>query len=379
MRAKDMPLFLRKETAPRIGKDFFGPSPSVFVGHYGYPLVNVGPMGALQDRKDIDNPALWLDKSYAEIIFLRSQLIRSQRKQSVRSTERFVGDVQNISMAVNSPDIEISFRKQLVPKMVLSTYVQPMGPAGKIEKFRIAGNPKIPRKTESVVTDDLKANKMASLLYEKGQDVYKITGILSSGIMGIDKKIVPTRWSITAVDDILAKHMLHSVRSFKEVKDFFVFESHKLDNKFVALLIPGQWEFENFEAWQKGSSWNRSENKWNIEEEYEPFGGRTAYAEKEGGGYYASRFAVVEHLCRIRKQARVVVFRETYEGYSVPLGVWVVRQVVRNAFSQPGKKFSTLEEALEYVEARLHLPLERYRKQSRVLQQKRLNGFFVQK
>jgi len=59
----------------------------------------------------------------------------------------------------------------------------------------------------------------------------------------------------------------------------------------------------------------------------------------------------------------------------VPLGVWVVRETVRNAFDNPYESFPTLEQALDHVNSKLRLPVDRYRKQSRILQQKRLDSF----
>ncbi len=375
MRAIDLPPALRRKMAPRLGENFFGPSPSVFVGHFGYPNVNVGPMGMLEERPEIDNPASWINKGYAEIIELRSLLVRSKQKQSIFSTERFASDVRDIAMAVNSPDIEIGFKKKPLLKVSFSRFTQPMGPTGTIDTFRLAENPKIPEYMERAAQGDVKASDSAFTLYSKGADVYKITTVLSAGTLGIDKKLVPTRWSITATDDIIAKKFIADIRSFRELEQVRVFESHNLDNKFLIFLIPGRWEFENFEAWSRGSYWMFTQDAVNIEEEYEPFEGRKSYADKQAGGYYASRLGIAEYLHRIKRQARVLAVREIYEGYSVPLGVWVVRENVRNAFAREGKKFVTLAEALAYAKTRLRWPLQEYVKRSRLLQQRRLSDF----
>jgi hypothetical protein len=49
-----------------IPKDFFGPTPSIFVGHKGYPKVFVGPMGALESDALVlkDNPEQWFGMDY---------------------------------------------------------------------------------------------------------------------------------------------------------------------------------------------------------------------------------------------------------------------------------------------------------------------------
>ena len=141
--------------------------------------------------------------------------------------------------------------------------------------------------------------------------------------------------------------------------------------------MPGSWEFENFEAWAPGSFWSQNIKKTEITEEYEPFGGRTKYADKQVGGYYATRFGIVESLQKMKRQARVVVFREIYEGYMVPVGVWQVRENIRNAMKSSYKKFPTKKEALNYIKAKLRTSLDEYLKKSRILKQKRLADFFI--
>ena len=112
-----------------------------------------------------------------------------------------------------------------------------------------------------------------------------------------------------------------------------------------------------------------------ILQEYEPFRGRTTYAESEGGGYYAARLAVTESLEQMRKQARAVVFREIYEGYVVPLGVWMVRENARNAMCQTPIKFNTMKEAMNYISSKLRLPIDNYVKISKILSQRRIDSF----
>ena len=130
--------------------------------------------------------------------------------------------------------------------------------------------------------------------------------------------------------------------------------------------MPGSFEYENFEAAPSNGL---------IVEEYEPFLGRKEYAQKEGGGYYAARFAVCEALHKMRKQARVVVFREIGKGYSVPLGVWVVRETARNAMIQKPARFGTLNGAIELLKKRLNIGFDEYIKRSIILRQRRITDF----
>jgi len=375
------PLLPRFKVGPeiekRISTEFFGPNYNIFVGRIGYPRVGIGPLAAVEDRPAIDSPGNWFGKAYTEIIELRSLMIRSKQSEDVFSRSKFVQENQELALASKPTDIEMRFKKKPVYRVSFSDMLQPMGPTAALSMLRIAENPRISRRVESVVRDELKAAEAGVVLYKRGLDVYKITTILSSGVLGKGeaKRLVPTRWSITATDDMLAKHLMGNIRTYRSINNYMVFEAEYLDNHFVVLFMPGSWEFENFEAWAPGSTWSRSLKETEILEEYEPFQGRTSYAELQGGGYYASRIAAVEALERMKRQARVVVFREIYEGYVIPMGVWVVRETARQAYKNQPIRFSTQAEALKYIDTRLKLPVREYIRQSKVLKQKRLCDF----
>ena len=359
---------------------FFGPSPSIFVGRIGYPNIFVGPLGDMGSNLG-ENPSGWFGKDYEEIIEKRSFVLRSKYKQNIFSKSRFVEENQLLAMARRPTDVELDFKNKPVYRLSFSDMVRPMGPSVSINKMTIAENVKVPVKIEKIVSDEIKANDSTVMLYKKNVDVYKLSTILSSGALGLDRnrKMVPTRWSITAIDDLIAKNLMKTVRTFPSVNEYRVYESEFLNNRFVILLMPGSWEFENFEAWKPGSFWSFNLKRTEIVEEHEPFRGRTKYADKQAGGYYAARLGVVEGLQAMKRQARVVSFREVYEGYVVPVGVWQVRENVRNAMKSGCQKFATQKEALDYIKPRLKIPLEEYTRNSVLLKQKRLGDFVTSK
>lgn len=332
-------------------------------------------MVGLEAREGIDNPATWLGKDYAQIIELRSYLLRSKKLENIHSRSRFVQDVQELALAKQPADVELHFSRKPLFSFSLSDSHQPMGPSGQLRELKVAGNISIKPQVERVVRDELKAGDQAFLLYEAGQDVYKIASVFSSGVLGTwaGRKLVPSRWSVTAIDGIIANKLLERIREYPPLSQYQVAEAQHLDNRFVILLMPGNWEFENFEAWAPGSNWAAQAGS-RIIGEYEPFEGRTSYAESQAGGFYAARISVCRHLDALRRQARVVSFREVGEGYTLPLGVWLVRQVAEDAFREV-RSFSTQEEALAHIRARLRLPLDAYQRQSRILRQRRLGEF----
>jgi hypothetical protein len=376
------PLLSKIEFIPKISEqmnktEFFGPSTSIFVGYYGYPQVNIGPVGALGFAEKIDQPQNWFGMDYNTIIEMRSMALRSKTKQHVKSKSRFVQENQLLAMANNSPDVEMNFKKKPTYRFSFSDVTQPMGPSAELDKMKLIDNVHISRKVDYIVHDDLKAAEQCYSMYQVGVDIHKVMNILSSGALGVDEnqKMVPTKWSITAFDDLVTKKLLENVRTSFEIKEIQTFESEYLGNHFIILLIPGKWEFENFEAWSPGSTWALDAKETQMVGEYEPFEGRTTYAKGQSGGYYASRFSIVEYLHNIKRQARVVAFREISEKYVVPLGVWLVRSCVKHAFDDSPTKFSSLKEALTFISSKLKLPIHNYLKDSKILCQTRLLDF----
>ncbi|MBI5332582.1 MAG: hypothetical protein HZB65_03345 [Candidatus Aenigmarchaeota archaeon] len=373
-----------------IGKDFFGPSYSIFVGRANYPNVSIGPMSSIEHNLILDNPSKWFGLPYERIIEYRYLLLRSKQTAHVRNNSRFVEDNQLISMS-EPVDIELTLKRSPSYNFEFSSIMAPSGPVADIEKFRIAENLKISQKLDKIASDDIKAQEAAVSIYNLNKDIYKLSSILSSGAIGMKKKIVPTKWSITAIDDIVAKDLIDRVKDYQSVNEFFVYTSEYLDNHFEILLMPGNWEFENLESWISNNKMTFFESHLSCQgkkyytflnnkkpiiiPESEGFMGRKKYAFSQSGGYYASRLGVAEGLNNMRKQARVVCFREIYEGYSVPMGVWVVRESVRNAMKQTARKFNTLDEALIDINTRLRVPIREYMRNSVSFRQRRLGEF----
>jgi hypothetical protein len=377
------PLYAKIQIIPQIErsikKEFFGPSTSVFVGHNFYPNVYIGPMAAIdQENIDIiDSPQTWFGKPYGEILKLRSLILRGKQSENIFSKSRFVEQNQELALAKKPTDVEIIFKNKPQISFEFSDVTQPIGPSGTIEKFSIASNPQISEKVENIVKDELKTREATFLLYTLGVDVYKIITILSAGVFGKkeQKKLVPTRWSITAIHTMIADRLIEKIKQYPSVNEYMVFSSDYLDNHYEILLMPGAWEYENFESWSPGSYWAYYLKKPEVIAEYEPYGGRTTYADQQGGGFYANRLGLAEGLENMKRQARCVIFREIHQGYTIPVGVWQCLENVRNAFRSPPHKFSSLKEALEHIRTRLKTPLEEYIKKSFILRQKRLENF----
>ncbi|MFH0922492.1 MAG: hypothetical protein V1811_00360, partial [Candidatus Micrarchaeota archaeon] len=350
-----------------------------FVGWSNYPNVSIGPLVSVSegDAAIYDSPDKWYGLGFEDIIRFRSSLVIGRSRQHVKQKTRLLSDLQDAVMSRKTVDMEVEFDRAPVYSMSYSPISQPMGPSARIEKMELAENPRVPRKIYSAVGEDVRVRELLPELVSSGIDYYYLQKLLSAGLLGKkqDKKIVPTRWGITATDRMMGDYFIRQVKECDAVSDVLVFTNEYLYNHFEILLLPGLWEFEQFESWAAKTIWTSQQSKPSIAHEYEPFGGRSDYAVTEGGGYYAGRFACSEGLAQMHKQARVVVFREIYEGYQMPVGVWELRENIRNAFRKAPERHATVKDALNSISTRLRHGMHDYLGKSIVLRQRRLTEF----
>jgi len=356
---KSIPLIQSEEIA--------GASPpSVFVGRIGYPYVYAGPLvpPVQEDTSLYDLPEFWFGKSIDEIVGFRSMLIRGKHRVHVQKFDeagKIIERTRELALAVKPVDVELLLKKKPRGFIILDDEVQPFGPSAPIQDLRV-GNAHWDRQIEKAYYDtDLKAAEAVLELYQKGVWVTKIQRAFSVGAFGLERnrRFVPTRWSITAVDSIISKALMEKVKTLPEISEYRVYESRYLDNIFEVLMIPGKWSYESIEAWYPGTVWNPHGRNIVMYSDWEEFEGRTTYAEI-GGCYYAARLAVCEQLVKEQRQAAVIVLREAHPGYIMPVGVWQVRENVRNAMRQKPYIFKTLEEALQFIASRFQIPIRQW-------------------
>jgi hypothetical protein len=367
-------------------QDIEGASPpSVFVGRIGYPYVYAGPLvpPVHEDTSLYDLPEFWFGKTIDDIVGFRSMLIRGKRLVHVRKFEeagKIIEKTRELAMAVNPVDVELILKKKPRGFLLLDDEVQPFGPSAPIQDLLVS-NTRWDHQIEKAYSDtDLKAVNAVLDIYSKGVLVTKIQRAFSVGAFGVKKnrRLVPTRWSITAVDSIISKELMEKVKTFPEINEYRVYESRYLDNIFQVLMLPSAWSYEAMEAWHPGTVWNPHGREIFLFSDWEGYDGRTTYAEI-GGCYYSARLAVCEQLVRERRQATAIVLREAHSGYIMPVGVWQVRENVRNAMRQKPSTFNTLDDALKWVASKLQIPLQRWIMKSELLKnalfQKKITDF----
>jgi hypothetical protein len=200
--------------------------PGVFVGRTGYPKVYVGPMipPYYENTEILDAPERWIGKEIADIIDYRYSLIRGKVSTSIWEPQvggRLLDSLQELSMAAQPVDSEATFTKRPDSKLTLSSEVQPFGPSAPLKSFKVS-RLRVDRRIEKAHYDrDLKAADAVLDLYSRGLSVTRIQRAFSMGMFGVGgrRKLVPTRWSITAVDNSLSLEFLKDVKRFETIDE----------------------------------------------------------------------------------------------------------------------------------------------------------------
>jgi len=367
-------------------EDIDGSSPpSVFIGRFGYPKVLVGPMvpPIYGDTQIMDTPEMWVGHDMQEIIDFRYSLVRGTFKTDIHnviSGGKLIDITQELAMADAPADLEAKFLKRPRGGISFSEESQPFGPSAPLRKLS-ASSIKLDRRIEKAHYDtDLFAKEAVLGLYKSGAYVSRIQKALSAGAFGIRRrrKFVPTRWSITAVDSTISLDLIDKTKQYPLMDDFRIYLGDFLDNRWAVIRLPTSWRYELIEAWYPKTVWNPFGSEVSIINSWEFYDGRRRYAEI-GGCYYAARLAVNELLQKERRQAGVVILREAHPGYIMPIGVWNVREHVRETLREQPKRYITLKDAMLDISNFMDIPVSRWIQVSAVLkdhiQQRRIDDF----
>ena len=359
------------------GDSLFGSTaPEIFVGRSNYPSVSTGllsPMAEDADAADYATSGDWYQQGFEidDVLQRRTGLLNSTRSAQVDVSDvwdGFVGVQREVAIADQPVDVEVGLDTAPELDMSLDDISTPTGPRARATDADLAENPHVPRPVEKTLEDDdWQAEGAMNYLYRRGFDVYDINTILSAGALGQghNRKLVPTRWSITAVDDTVGQYLRGGVRNEQTVNEVQVWYNEYVGNDYWVILAPGNWEFELVELKAPGSIWNpEPDGSYYMAADNEGYEGRTAYVDETSGAYYASRLAVLEHLEDIGRQATCLVIRHASESYWAPVGVWQIREGIRHAFEGEYATAETFHDAVQQLAPALPVSLTDLRRKS---------------
>jgi len=359
--------------------------PGLFVGRMGYPYVQIGPLLTPEhgSTEIYDTPERWVGRSVPEIVGFRTSLVRGMAPARITDAEvssPLVDHLQLLALSSESADTEAVFRKPPRVRLELSDETPPYGPSAPLEMFRPDVRRVDPHLERAAGDIHATAREVVAELYVREVPVSRIQRAFSAGVLGRrgHRRFVPTRWSITAVDDLLSKENLERIRTYPEINGWELYTLEALGNRWFVLLFPSSWCYESIESWSPGTLWNPTRSQVLMIGDHEGWNGRSQYA-RMGGCYYAARLAVTEKLLRRQHQAGALVLREVHPGEILPLGVWNVREHVRAALRQSPRKLADWSQVAAEIAAYFQIPARRWLRESHLLQnalfQHRLEDF----
>ena len=334
--------------------------PSVFVGRYGYPKVRIGPMipPLHGDTTILDRSEMWIGKSIEEIANYRLSLVRGLFSINVHDTNgRYLENMRELAMSDRPAESEATFEKkpfadiELEKEVRFNSEAAPFGPAAPLRTFKASSLSADPRIEAAHYDTDLRASDAIMELYRCGVEMSSIHRVLSVGMLGLKKnrKLVPTRWSISATDDTISSRLAKKNEANPSIDLFEIMQYSHLANYYSIILIPDDvWSFEMIESWFTGNG------QIATGADYEDARGLDHYP-TIAGAYFAARLAVAEHLARRGRKAAAIVLREIHPEYVMPLGVWQIREGVREALKKPSQQFENLEQAILFASAGMSL------------------------
>ena len=348
--------------------------PSVFVGSYGYPKVSVGPMVPPMhgDTTLLDSPELWVGKSLEEIVNFRLSLIRGIKNIPINEPNgRYIENLHEVAMSSRPIDSELQFYKNPKPVASIDGESAPFGPVGEVASAKFSSTSSDKSIQRAYYDHDLKAQDAVVSLYNRGIEISKIQKCFSVGMFGKKRKLVPTKWSITATDSIIAESLVSEILEFDLIDSCRVFSHDHLGNMFSVVLFPHRWLFENQEAWHTG-------NGIGFGSDIEDAKG-IDHPPVTAGAFFAAKLGVAEYLLEKKCQASALVLREIRPEYAVPVGVWQIREAIRSAMKNEPYIAENFDDGVTFAAKRMSVSKSEWLSKGNMLsmlKQKSISDFF---
>ncbi len=312
--------------------------PSGVVGEFNYPKVNIYTgISPDKDRdvKFLEDPQRWWlnNLSLDDVVKIRSSMISILDKNvDVHDVDKLLSrEISLIQISSKPVDCDVFIEKILDKNMIFDLKLLPLS-VRVLGNIKISSNPKIERSLEKVIYDtDLKARDAVIKLYRDGIDIYIIQKAFSFGLLGTRRfrKLVPTRWAITAVDRIISQYLRNTITKFEFLDKFKFYQITYMNNRFTVIMIPGSLKISWLEFWYPRLGIDSGVKKSptlsvQIEEDLK------GNVETMDGGFEAARMGILETLYRRRVQCRVIIVREILPEYYIGIGNWHIREDMRN-------------------------------------------------
>lgn len=315
-----------------------------------YPELFIGP-GTFEKKEDAigNEPNKWINNKTTEIENLRRKQIfafKNYSKIDAKNPSKDIEEIQNLIKSEKETEVEIDVSTKKIDLREKISGVD--NKAVNLEKIKIIDNIKVSRQVDKITSDkQMKAKDAIIEYFQKTEDVYKIEQLLSMGLLGLkkDRIFVPTRWSITSIDDILGKNLFLEIKNNKIIDRIKMHKYEFYGNKFYAIFLPYSWGFEMQEI----------VNKELVSYDFEINEPKKEYAYQVTGAYYAARLIVLQYLKEKGVCSRIIILRDIDNKYTSK-GVWVIRESIREALKEEEIVFEDINKLIFYIEKILGYP-----------------------
>ena len=176
---------------------------------------------------------------------------------------------------------------------------------------------------------------------------------------------------MTATDDIICKSLTGEILDYNLIDSCRVFSFSHLGNIFSVVLFPHRWIYEMIEAWH-------SNGVLGFGSDCEDARG-IDHSPVTAGAYFAAKLGVLEYLAKNKIQAGVIILREIRPEYAVPVGVWQVREGIREAMTQNPIVSDDFDASLLLASSKMSISKSEWLAHGNILglmRQKTLSDFF---
>ncbi len=329
-------------------------SPFIFLPLRYNSLLSIGPSISSNPFIFAD-PEKWLNLSASDLLQLRLSSVTSLKQVHPRLSldDNDVAKLREVALSQKYVDIEVNVSKG-PRKIFYDSFSGAISISGSLERVINYSGTEFSKPVEKAFSDKaLKAADAVKYLFESGVSIYKIQQLMSVGSLGINRKLVATRWSITAIDSTLSSQLLRKISQYGIISNYLVGKSYIMGNRFAVIVEPESYSFEMLESW---APYYGSENiVQKVARDNEGHFGRKDYADEVEGAYYAARLSAAQFLDRERKQASITVLMEVDRNWIPSLGVWRVREGVKEALNNLVKhddRASAYDDAFGYMKTR---------------------------
>jgi hypothetical protein len=356
----------------------FGSAP--IVGEKNYPFLQIHNSSNEDKSNNFMNSGEIVKQGYKDIFHIKAKnILGSTQNTHIRhTTDRINNEIIDIYKSKKAIEFNSTFEKELKFDKVLTNKIAGiMGSKNELEQLQATENTTTSKQIEKYSTNDAKAKEACIKLYEQGKNEQQIIHLLALGVFGvnINKKLVPSKWAITAYDKMIEEHLHKQILKYKPINQYEVYYYQNKSDTHVNILLPDHYTGTHTEDWANSYSdeWNgfNTDSFNNVNKLPTP-------EALNAGGYYATKIALNEHLQNRKKQASAIMIRRIRD-YDVPLGVVFVRECVRESFKNQVFKTSSFEELNEFIKTKYpdhHKHFLNSKVLSEQKKQTKLNKFF---